>query len=115
MKSVEEYLKLGYDRKYAESFAAGRKRPVSVSANDDFTLCLQFDNGERRVMDCKPFLRPGTVFEPFMDIRNFKRVYLDAVGGVAWDIDPAVDSETVWENRVDLSPDTCYVESVRVP
>lgn len=112
MRSVEEYMKLGYERRYAEYFASGMKRPVSVSANDDFTLRIVFDNGETRILDCKPFLKRGTVFEPFMDIGNFKRVYIDDTRSVAWDIDPTVDSEVIWSNKIDICPDSCYVDSL---
>lgn len=111
-KSIEEYMKKGFDRRTAEYFASGRKKIVSVKANDDFTLSIVFDNHEARTLDCKPFLKAGTVFAPFMDIENFKRVYLDDCRCIAWDIDPAVDSEKVWSNKVDLCPDTCYLDSV---
>ena len=113
-KHVEELIGKGYDRRTAEYFASGRKRLVSVSANDDFTLRLTFDNGETRIMDCKPFLKKGTVFEPFISLENFKRVYLDDTRCVAWDIDPNVDSDVVWSNKVDLCPDSCYMDSVPV-
>ena len=49
-----------------------------------------------------------------MQLSNFKRVYLDDAGCVAWDIDPNVDSNKVWNNKVDLSSDSCYVDSVPV-
>lgn len=111
-KSVEYYLSKGYDRRMAEYFAAGRKRAVAVLANDDFTLTIGFDNGENRLFDAKPVLKPGTVFEPFMQLDNFRRVYVDDCHCIAWDVDPNVDSNVVWNNKVDLSPDTCYVESV---
>lgn len=113
-KKVEGYLQKGFDRRTAEYFASGRKRIVSVKANDDFTLRIVFDNHEARALDCKPFLKAGTVFAPFMDIENFKRVYLDDCHCIAWDIDPSVDSEKVWSNKVDLCPDTCYMDSVPV-
>ena len=113
-KRVGELMKRGYDRRTAEYFASGRKRLVSVCANDDFSLRMTFDNGETRVMDCKPFLKKGTVFEPFCSIENFKRVYLDDTRCVAWDIDPRVDSNVVWSNKVDLCPDSCYMDSVPV-
>jgi hypothetical protein len=112
VKNVEEYIEKGFDRRTAEYFAGGRRRIVAVKANDNFTLHLAFDNGETRVLDCKPFLKSGTVFAPFMEIENFKRVYLDESQCVAWDIDPTVDSNVVWSNKVDLSSDTCYLDSV---
>lgn len=113
-KTVEQYLAMGLDQKTAEYFAAGRRTIVSVDPNDDFTLTLDFDNGDRRILGVKPHLKPGTVFEPFMKLENFKRVYLDASHSVCWDIDPTVDSKEVWENLVDLCPDSCYMESVPV-
>lgn len=95
----------------AEYFAKGRRRITEVTPNDDFTLTLRFDNGEVRIYDAAPLLCKGTVFEPFRDISNFRRVYLDEENCVSWDIDPTVDSRQVWSNKVDICPDTCYVDS----
>lgn len=113
-KSVEYYLSKGYDPKMAEYFSTGRRRITSVVPNDDYTLTLTFDNGEVRLYDVSPILRAGTVFEPFRKLENFRRVYLDENHSVCWDIDPAVDSNEVWSNKVDLCPDGCYVDSVPV-
>lgn len=112
--TVEYYLSKGFDRKTAEYFAAGRRKIVGVAANDDFTLTLRFDNGEQRLYDMRPLLKKGTVFEPFMKIEDFRRVYVDDTHSIAWDIDPSVDSSKVWNNKVDLSPDSCYLDSVPV-
>ncbi len=109
--TVEYYLSRGFDRKAAEYYAGGRKKITGVTANDDYTLTLTFDNGEKRILDMKPSLKKGTVFESFADIDNFKRVYLDDMGSVAWDIDPNVDSNDVWNNKVDICPDSCYMDS----
>lgn len=113
-KKVQGYLSKGLDQKTAEYFASGRKRIVSVVANDDFSLRLRFDNGEVRMLDCKPMLEIGTVFAPFRELPNFKRVYLDDCHCVCWDIDPNVDSNEVWENKIDLCPDSCYMDSIPV-
>ena len=113
-KTVEQYLAMGLDQKTAEYFAAGRRTIVSVQPNDDFTLILDFDNGERRILDVKPHLKPNAVFEPFMKLENFMRVYLDESHSVCWDIDPTIGSKEIWENLVDLCPDSCYMESVPV-
>ncbi len=64
------------------------------------------------IYDMKPYLKKGTVFETFSDYDNFKRVYLDECGCVSWDIDPKIDSDTVWSNKVDLCPDACYIDSL---
>lgn len=111
-KSVEYYLAKGYDRKMAEYFASGRKRITKVVPRSDFTLLLSFDNGEIRLYDARPLLQAGTVFAPFREWNNFRRVYLDEDHSVCWDIDPNVDSNEVWNNKVDLCPDSCYVETV---
>lgn len=113
-KSIEYYLSKGFDQTMAEYYASGRKKILCVKANDNFTLTLHFDNGEIRLLDCSPFLKSGTVFEPFLQINNFKRVYLDEDHCVCWDIDPNVDSKTVWNNKINICPDNCYVDSIPI-
>lgn len=110
--TVEYYLAKGFDRKMAEYFAAGKKTITAVKPNDDFTLTITFDNDEKRMYDMRPYLKKGTVFEPFMDIENFRRVYLDDWHVICWDIDPNVDSDIEWMNKVDIDPDGCYVDSI---
>ncbi len=110
-RSVEYYLSKGFDPQAAAYYAGGRRRIVSVTPNDDFTLTLRFDNGETRLFDMRPLLKKGTVFEPFIDLAAFRRVYLDDQNCVSWDIDPNVDSNIVWNNKVDLCPDSCYLHS----
>lgn len=112
--SVEYYLAKGLDRKMAEYYANGRKRITDVVPNDNFTLTLTFDNGEKRILDMTPHLVPGTIFASFRELSNFRRVYLDDCSAICWDINPAVDSNEVWSNKVDLCPDTCYVDSIPV-
>lgn len=113
-KKYEFYIEKGFEPKYASYFANGAHKIVSVVPNEDFSLTLEFDNKEKRVYDMKPYLKKNTVFENIMDLENFKRVYLDDTKNVSWDIDPTVDSNVVWENKVDLCSDVCYVESVAV-
>lgn len=113
-KTVDWYLQHGFDQKAAEYFAGGRRRITSVVANDDMTLALVFDNGEKRVFDVAPLVEPGTVFAFLADLDSFRRVYLDDQHCVSWDIDPAIDSNEVWSNKVELSSDTCYMDSVPI-
>ena len=110
-KSTSYYLRRGFDAATAQYFANGRRKVVSAAANSDFTLTLRFDNGETRLFDAKPLLKPGTVFEAFAKYENFSRVYVDDTNAVAWDIDPHIDSSVVWNNKIDISPDACYMES----
>lgn len=113
-KSVEYYLSKGCDRKMAEYFASGRRKICSVLPNRDFTLTLTFDDGEMRRYDMRPLLKENTVFAPFREWENFRRVYLDDEDCVAWDINPEIDSRTVWNNKVDLCSDVCYVDSAPI-
>lgn len=111
---AEYYLAKGFDPVMAEYFAAGRKTIVKVEPMADYQLLLEFDNGERRVYDCKPLMHEGSVFEALRQEDTFERVYLDDTHAVAWDIDPNVDSEMVWSNKLDICPDTCYVDGLEL-
>lgn len=113
-KAQDYYLTKGFDRPTAEYFANGRRTIVDVIPNDDYTLTLNFDNGEQRLLDMKPMLNEGTVFKPLCNIATFKRVYLDTQHCVSWDIGPTVDSEKDWNNKIDLSSDSCYIDSVPI-
>ena len=113
-KNIEYYLSHGFDLKMAEYFAKGRRTITAVTANDDFTLTISFDNGEKRLLDMNPLLKPDTIFKTLMNITDFQRVYVDDEHCIAWDIDPNVDSKVVWSNKIDLCPDTCYVDSVPI-
>ncbi len=111
-RDIEYYLYRGMDYDMAEYFATDERTILDVVANNDHTLTLSFDNGEIRKYDCHHLLKDGSVFEFLKDINNFKRVYLDDSNVVSWDIDPNIDSNDVWDNKVDLSSDTLYVKSV---
>ena len=108
---IESYLSKGMERRFAEYYASGRKEIVNVQVGDDRKLILTFNNGELRQYDVMPFIQPGTVFSPLIDSGVFNRVYLDEQHCVSWDIDPNIDSSIVWSNKIDLCPDTCYVDS----
>lgn len=113
-KSVEYYLSKGFTPKMAAYFSSGRKQITGVAPNDDFTLTLHFDNGEIRLFDVLPLLKSGSVFAPLRNLNDFRRVYLDENRSVSWDLDPNVDSTQVWSNKVDLCPDSCYVDSTPI-
>lgn len=100
----------GCETKVAEYYATGRHRITNVIPNDDFTLTISFDKGEVRLYDVTPLLEAGTVFAPFRDLKIFRRVYLDDHNCISWDIDPTIDSNVVWNNKVDLCSDACYMD-----
>lgn len=95
-----------------EYFAAERRTIRKVVPNADFSLTLTFDNGEVKVYEMKDTINKGV----FAKIKpRFSTAFIDSdTGAVAWDIDPTIDSNVVWNNRVDLCPDTCYIYSKKV-
>lgn len=95
----------------ASYFANGTRRILAVTPAPGYALLLDFDNGERRRLDCTPYFTPGSAFEALRDSAAFARVFLDESGNPAWDIDPAIDSSTHWDNRIDLCKDNCYLRS----
>ena len=93
--SDEYYRSKGFDKRMSEYLAAGRRKNLGVVTNDDFTLTISFDNGEKRRYDVRPLLKDDTVFEPFKNTEAFRRVYIDENNAIAWDIDPTVDSRKI--------------------
>lgn len=53
---------------------------------DRFEVYAYMNDGSVRMIDMKPLLRPGTVFDPLRDIDTFKRLLTVMNGTVAWDI-----------------------------
>lgn len=95
--------------KIREYFESEPKQIISVIATDDYSLIVTFSNNEKRIFEMKDKL--FGVFEFLKDINNFKRVFIDSSGNIAWDKDPNVDSNIVWNNRVDICKDSIYLNS----
>lgn len=71
----------------------------SARPTNRFHLILEFDQGEHRLVDIRPFMK-GPVFEPLMDEQIFKQVQVDH------------DSCTVtWPGDIDLDPNVLYQNS----
>ena len=113
-RDIHYYLERGFDQKTAEYYLSGRRRIVQVTPQDGFVLTLEFDNGEVRSLDCNDLFEGQNVFSAIHTKEAFDRVYLDEDHVVSWDIDPKVDSTVLWENKIDISPDSCYLNSVPI-
>jgi hypothetical protein len=74
---------------------------IGVTANGDFSLDLQFNDGSVKRFDAKPYLN-YEVFRELKDLNYFKSVRL-GFGTV------------LWPNGQDISPETLYLESVAIP
>lgn len=113
-RDINYYLSKGLDERTARYYASGRKRIIAVEPHEDYSLTITFDNGEKRWLDCKTFIKDGTVFEVLKDYNTFKRVYIDDTHSISWDKDANVDSEKVWSNKIDICPDSSYLDSVPI-
>ena len=89
-------------------FASGRKKIIAVTPNDDLTLTITFNNDESRIYDMRETLNKPE-FSSIRTLERFKSAYIDDAGAIAWDIDPNVDSDKVWDNKLDICPDSCYI------
>ncbi|HEY3027636.1 MAG TPA: DUF2442 domain-containing protein [Pyrinomonadaceae bacterium] len=73
-------------------------RVVAVTANNDFSLDLEFNDGSVKRFDAKPYL-DYEVFRELKDLDYFKQVRI-AFGTVQW------------PHEQDFSPETLYLEGV---
>jgi hypothetical protein len=73
---------------------------VGVTANEDFSLDLKFDDGSVKRFDAKPYL-DYDFFRELKDLNYFKQVRV-AFGTVQW------------PHEQDISPETLYLESIAV-
>lgn len=72
-------------------------RVKAVIANKDYTLEIEFDNGEKRVFDVTPYLDKG-IFKELKNISYFHKVKV-AFGAIEW------------PHGQDFSPETLYMLS----
>ena len=71
-----------------------RPKATNVLPKEDYMLLVEFDNGERKVFDVKPYLNKKA-FEKLKDINEFKKVKLSGLS-------------IRWENGADICPDELY-------
>lgn len=76
-------------------------RVIAVTANDDFSLDLKFNDSSTKRFDVKPYL-DYEFFNELKDPNYFKQVRL-AFGTVQW------------PHEQDISPETLYLEGVTLP
>ena len=73
-------------------------RVIAVTANNDFSLDLEFNDGSVKRFDVEPYL-DYEVFRELKDLDYFKQVRI-AFGTVQW------------PHEQDISPETLYLEGV---
>ncbi len=72
----------------------------SAIIRENHTLIINFENGEVKTFDMKPYLK-FEVFEELKNIEEFKKIYID-FGTVCW------------MSGAGLSNDTFYIKGVNV-
>ncbi len=78
------------------------KSITKVIPGDDFTLILQFESGEVRFIDMKPFIG-GEVWAELQDPEMFNTVRIDDFGGLEWG------------NGLSYCPDSAFMDSTELP
>ena len=71
-----------------------RPKAINVIPQEDYTLLIEFDNGEKKVFDVKPYLE-HKAFEELKSINKFKMVKIDGLS-------------IKWQNGADICPDELY-------
>ena len=72
-------------------------RAKEIKPLQDYTLEILFSNNERKKFDVKPYLNRG-IFKSLEDSKLFQTAHAD-------------HGTVVWNNGLDLCPDTLYMES----
>ena len=71
---------------------------VSVVAKSDYSLLLEFENGEQRMFDMSPYMDE----KPFVRLKGsplFTRAFVDY-------------GTVVWPGNIDIAPETLYDRSI---
>jgi len=71
---------------------------VSVEVGADYALFLEFENGEKRMFDMRPYLNK----KPFISIKD---VPLFAQARIDY-------GTVVWPGNIDIAPETLYDRSI---
>ena len=66
-----------------------------VRPNEDFSLSVVFDNGEKRILDMRPYLNFG-VFKRIREYENFRRARV-AFDTIEWNDGGDLDPEFIYE------------------
>ena len=68
---------------------------IHVSPNKDFSLEIEFDNGEAGVLDMKPYLEFG-VFRQIKNTEEFQKVRI-SFDAIEWQCGIDLDPEFIYE------------------
>lgn len=75
-----------------------------VNYIERYKLEIEFENGERGIVDLLEYTNKGGVFNRFSDIDYFKQVYVNSEIGTL-----------CWPDGVDIAPETLYSMATNKP
>jgi hypothetical protein len=73
---------------------------IAVTANNDYSLSLTFNDGSVKLFDIKPYL-DYEIFRELRDLNYFRQTRVEF-------------GTVVWPHGQDLSPETLYIEGTSV-
>lgn len=73
----------------------------AVTARDDYSLLVDFIDGQRKQFDMKPIIARGGVFERLRNLSFFKQAHVDR-------------DTVVWDDVIDIAPESLYDKGVAV-
>lgn len=77
-----------------------RPKAINVKPFENYNLILDFDNGEKRLFDCMPYIS-GDWFSQLKDPCYFKTVHIAGL-------------TVEWANGQDICPDCLYNNSIPI-
>lgn len=96
----------------SQYFKEGARKLISIQVELNYCLMLYYSDRTIRRYDLSGQLYG--VFKKLEDYEVFSAVFIDDSGNIAWDLDPTVDSNKIWTNRIDICADAAYMDSVEV-
>jgi len=73
----------------------------TVVAEADYTLLVDFVDGQRKRFDMKPIIARGGVFEKLKDAEFFKKAHVDR-------------DTVVWDDIIDIAPESLYERGIAI-
>lgn len=73
---------------------------VNVKPLENYELLLEFDNGEKKVKDMKPYLEKG-IFSKLKDKNFFNKVKI-SFGTISWSAEIDMDAENLYNTSKEL-------------
>jgi hypothetical protein len=76
---------------------------IKVTPQEDMVLFVEFESGEKKLLDIKPYLKLFKPFEELKDKAIFNKIKTDNIGrGLIWNSRVDLDGYDAWEFGVNV-------------